>query len=175
MEDKDLCRVCEESVPSKNRRALFSGAGKAGALVDRFNHLVAGAVPLSIADDECLSRFACRACVYKLEQVDMLRRKADDIERSLSETLVRALQRQNRVLGLKRGRVSTNTTPGSTSRPAMKRWRARPDSQARRSLFGGVEVSIATVTINIVILFASWLLIMVPFSLLLRGMLGIIW
>ena len=140
MEEQDRCRVCEQQVPNnRNRRALFSAAGKAEALVDRFNRLVTGAGSLSIAEDECFSRFACRACVSKLEQMDMHRKKSDDIQKSLTDTLARSLQRQNRVLGMKRGRVSTNTTPGSTSRPATKRWRARPDSQARRSLFGGVE------------------------------------
>ena len=56
--EEDRCRVCEQSVTnSRNHRALFSAAGKAEALVERFNNrLVAGTQPLSII----LKMSACR-------------------------------------------------------------------------------------------------------------------
>ena len=83
MDEKERCRICDQSAPAKYRRLLFAEADRHGALVARFNRLVAN-MPFSIADDECLSTFACRTCVTKLEQMDTHKQKADNLQKSLT-------------------------------------------------------------------------------------------
>ena len=74
----------------------------------------------------------------QLEQMDV-RRKADEIGMNLKQLILQAVHRQEIVLGSKRGRASTCTTPGSTSKPPVKRNPALLASPSlphvRRSLF----------------------------------------
>ena len=85
-------------------------------------------------------RFACRPCVRQLEQMEAHKRKADEIGMKLKQLLLQAVHREDIVLG-KRGRASTCTTPGSTSKPPVKRNPALLTSprgslpHVRRSLF----------------------------------------
>ena len=62
VDEKECCQICDQLAPAKYRMLLFSEADWHGALVARFNCLVAN-LPFSITDDECQPWFACRTCV----------------------------------------------------------------------------------------------------------------
>ena len=58
----------------------------------------------------------------------------------LTENVLKAVERQDRVLRSKRGRVA-RSTPDSAAKPPEKRMRlVQPDSHARRTLFQEEQV-----------------------------------
>ena len=76
----------------------------------------------------------------KLEQIDSHKQKAENLETMLTENVLKAVERQDRVLRSKRGRVA-RSTPDSAAKPPEKRMRlVQPDSHARRTLFQEEQV-----------------------------------
>ena len=59
--------------------------------------------------------------MQQIEQMEAHRRKADEIGMNLKQLILQAVHRQEIVLGSKRGQASTYTTPGSPSKPPVKR------------------------------------------------------
>lgn len=85
----------------------------------------------------------------QLDQIDNHRRKARELENLVTENVLKALERQDRVLCSKRGRddiMSALSTPDSAAKPPEKRMRlVQPDSHARRSLFHEAEPDEVTI------------------------------